>query len=351
MVMNYLRRIDRTKVVFDFLVHRQERGAYEDEIESLGGRIYRLPQMKPLRTGSYKRAVSEFFDAHSEYRMVHGHCSELGYYIYKEAHRRGFDFIAAHAHNSPKGFDPKILFRNTLKRLMRPYLTHRFTCGQESAGWLFGKRLAETAIFLPNAIDAEAFAFTPSRKEKVRREQGWDGRFVIGNVARFSYQKNHLFLIDIFENILRKDPTALLVLIGSGGDLEQKVKEKTARLGIADNVAFMGNRTDIAELLQGMDLFLFPSRFEGLSLSQLEAQASGIKIINSDSIPKEGTVIPELVESLSLKQPAGEWAEIVLQAGKGYDRRNTYREIADAGFDIKNNSEWLQNFYIEQNRL
>lgn len=349
MVMNYLRTIDRSKVVFDFLVHREERGAYEDEIERLGGRVFRLPPLNPLRMGAYKRAVAAFFDAHPEYSMVHGHCSELGYFIYREAHKRKFRFIAAHAHNSPRGFDLKLPLRNALKHWMRPYLTHRFTCGEESAGWLFGRRLARKAIFLPNAIDTRAFGFDSVRRSEVRSLNGWDNRFVIGNVSRFSHQKNHLFLLDVFALVLRGDPSALLVLVGSGGNLEQQVRKKVIGLGIADSVVFMGNRTDIADLMQGMDLFLFPSRFEGLSLAQVEAQAAGLKIINSDSIPVQGTVIPRLVDSLPLKWPAEKWAERVL-AYKDYDRRDRSPEIAAAGFDIKSNCEWLQNFYLKQNR-
>lgn len=349
MVMNYFRRMDRNRVVFDFLVHRQERGAYENEIEHLGGKIFRLPPLNPLRMGLYKRAVSDFFEVHPEYRLVHGHCSELGYFIYKEAHKRGFDFIAAHAHNTPKGFDLKTPVRNALKHLIRPYLTHRFTCGEESARWFFGKRLAKGAIFLPNAVDARSFAFDRVKREEIRSRNGWDGRLVIGNISRFSRQKNHIFLIDIFACVLRKDPSALLILVGSGGNMESKVREKISRLGIGNSVVFMGSRSDIPDLLQGMDVFLFPSKFEGLSVAQLEAQAAGIKIVNSTAIPKEGTIIPELVDSLTLKHSAEEWAESVLRA-KDHERRNRVREIVESGFDIDNNSKWLQNFYLAQSR-
>ena len=350
MVMNYFRTIDRTKVVFDFLVHREEAGAYEEEAKALGARIFRLPPLVPTHIRQYRRAVSDFFDAHPEYTIIHGHCSELGYFIYKEAHSRGVGFIAAHAHNSPKGFDLKIPVRNTLKRLMRPYLTHRFTCGAESARWLFGKRLSKDAVFLPNAINAGSFAFDAGIRAEVRRDNNWDGRFVVGNVGRFSHQKNHLFLVDIFARVLAEEPSALLVLVGSGGDMEGKLHEKIAMLGIGGSVIFMGGRTDINRLLQGMDVFLFPSLFEGLSLAQLEAQASGIKIINSTSIPEQGTVIPELVRSLPLKLDAGAWAEAVLREGRNYRRRDMTPEITKAGFDINNNSEWLQNFYITQSR-
>ena len=348
--MNYLRKIDRTRVIFDFVVHRQERGAYDNEVESMGCRIFRFPPLRFLHTFSYRKFVSDFFDTHPEYDMIHGHCSELGYYIYKEAHRRGLKFIAAHAHNEPSGFDMKIPVRNILKRVMRPYLTHCFTCGHGSAEWLFGKQLAAKSIFLPNAIDARSFEFHPERREEIRSRNRWDGQLVIGNVSRFSYQKNHLFLLDIFAGIVCRQPDALLVLVGSGGEQENKVKNKVFRLGLKDKVRFMGSRADIPDLLQGMDIFIFPSHFEGLGIAQLEAQASGLKVLNSTGVPRDGVVVPELVDFLSLKQPASEWADKALQVVENKNRKDCSYEIINMGFDININPEWLQNLYLTESR-
>jgi glycosyltransferase involved in cell wall biosynthesis len=350
MVMNYLRKIDRSKVIFDFIVHREERGAYDDEIESMGCKIFRFPPLRILNISSYKKLITDFFDAHPEYQMIHGHCSELGYYIYKEAHKRGFKFIAAHAHNEPCGFDIKTPVRNILKRLMRPYLTHYFTCSWGAAEWLFGKQSSKNVIFFPNAIDASSLTFNPAKRKEIREKNGWSQRLVVGNVSRFSHQKNHFFLLDIFIEIVHREPSALLVLVGSGGELENKVKEKAALLGLENNIIFMGSRSDISDLLQGMDLFLFPSHFEGLSVAQLEAQASGLKIINSTGIPKDGTIIPDLVESISLNLPAKEWAERALLSIKNYNRKNRLQEIEDAGFDINKNAKWLQNLYMTENQ-
>ena len=348
--MNYLRKIDRSKVIFDFIVHREEKGAYEEEIESMGGRIFRIAPLKFLHTASYKRFVSDFFDAHPEYEMIHGHCSELGYYIYKEACRRGLKFIAAHAHSKPRVFDLKIPVRNLLKRVMRPYLTHCFTCGQDAANWLFGRQLAKDVIFLPNAIDARSFEFNPAKRNEIRAQNGWANRLIIGNVSSFSQPKNHLFILDIFQEVIRHEPSALLVLVGSGGAMEKKVKDKVLQLSLKNNVKFMGSRSEIPDLLQAMDLFLFPSHFEGLSVAQLEAQASGLRILKSTHVPKDGTIIPELVESLSLSLSAEEWADKVLQLATNYERKKRLDEIENAGFDINKNAEWLQNLYITESQ-
>lgn len=347
MVMNYLRKIDRTKLIFDFIVHREERGAYDDEIESMGCKIFRFPSLSIIHILSYKKIVSSFFDAHPEYSMIHGHCSELGYYIYREAHKRGFRFIAAHAHNEPCGFDFKLPVRNILKWLMRPYLTHCFTCGWGSAKWLFGKRLMNKAIFFPNAIDASTFVFNSTKRDKVRTANSWTNRLVIGNVGRFAHQKNHVFLLDIFAEIIHREPSALLVLVGNG-ELEYEIKEKVSRLGLEASVRFMGSRFDIPDLLQGMDIFIFPSHFEGLGIAQLEAQTAGLQVLNSTKIPKDGIILPELVSFLSLNQSASEWAEKALQMAKNTSRKEHLQEIINAGFDINKNAEWLQNLYLAE---
>lgn len=343
MTMNYLRKIDRTKVIFDFLVRRREKGAYDDEIERLGGRIHRLKMSSPTE-------ISRFFDRHPEYTMVHGHCSELGWLVYREAHRRGFDFIAAHAHNSPRGFDAKSPVRHLLKHAMRPHLTHCFTCGDDAARWLFGPRLSKEAVFLPNAVDTAALAFDPAARAAVRRTHVWDGRTVVGHVGRFSAQKNHRLLLDIFAHLRHLDPTALLVLIGGGGQTERRTRERVKRLGLTGHVRFMGIRTDIARLLQGIDVFLFPSRFEGLSVAMLEAQAAGLPVVCSDGIPRQGIVLPDLVTSLPLTAAPATWAGHVLRAAHTDSRTDRRAAMTAAGFDIDNNSQWLQKFYTAQSR-
>ena len=148
MVMNYYRRMDRGKLQFDFLVHRDTPGIYEEEIRRLGGRIYRLPPITLRGLAAYQEKIAAFFDGHPEYRMVHGHCSELGYWVYREAAARNIPFIAAHAHSSPVGIDKNSLFRFVLKHLMRPCLTHRFTCNELCGRWLFGRRGARDALSL-----------------------------------------------------------------------------------------------------------------------------------------------------------------------------------------------------------
>ncbi|MDO4186079.1 MAG: glycosyltransferase family 1 protein [Bacteroidales bacterium] len=347
MVMSYYRNIDRTKVQFDFLVHRPERGAYEEEIEQLGGRIYRLIPFHPFTFGQYKKLVSQFFDDHPEYQIIHGHCSELGYFIYQEASRRGIPHIIAHAHNAHALYDMKWPFRTWFKHRMRRYLTHEFTCGQEAAVWLFGSKLAHQAVLQRNAIDTQLFRFDTENRVRIHKEFGIaDDTLLIGHVGRFEKQKNHSFLIDVFEKVLTLYPQARLLLIGGTGNLEGAVRAKVKEKGLADKVIFAGTRSDVPQILSAMDVFLFPSFMEGMSLSMLEAQCAGLPCLVSDSIPKEISVT-DLITYYPLKIGADDWAKRLFEVSKGKaDRNNYYQKVAEAGYDIKQNAEWLQNYYL-----
>ena len=212
MVMNYYRHIDRSRLQFDFVVHREERGAYEDEIEQLGGRIYRMMPLRPWTFGQYKRQIKQFFDEHPEYRIIHGHCSELGYFFYREASKRGVPVIIAHGHNSRADYDLKWPWRTWLKYRMRPYLTHRFTCGEEAAVWLFGKQGAKTAIRQRNAIDTAMFHYNETDGKQKRKELGIaTDTMIVGHIGRFERQKNHPFVVKVFQQIHKQLPNSLLL--------------------------------------------------------------------------------------------------------------------------------------------
>ena len=346
MVMNYYRNINRTKVQFDFVVHREERGAYENEIEQLGGRIYRFMPLRPWTIPQYKKQIKQFFDEHPEYRIIHGQCSESGYYFYKEASKRGVPVIIAHAHSSHVPFDLKLIGRTWMKLKMRPYLTHYLTCGKEAAEWLFGKRLAEKAIILPNAIDTNHYEFSPITRQRLRQQLGFtDGDSVVCHVGSFVKPKNHRTIVEIFNIFHKQHPKSVLMLIGEG-ILMQEIQDQVKSFGLTDYVYFMGLREDVNLLLMAADVFLFPSLHEGFPLSLLEAQCSGLPCIISDSIPQE-TCITNLATRLSLKESTEQWAEAISrQSSFSCDRADYAIQIAKAGYDIKKNAQWLEDFYL-----
>ena len=351
MIMNYYRKIDRSKVQFDFMVHRSERGVYDDEIESLGGRIYRMCPVKPQYFKDYKKMVSKFFDEHPEYKIVHSNMSELGYYVFLEAKKRGIPVRICHAHNAPAGKmnitdKAKMLFRNYFKKKIVPLTTDYFMCGYTSGLWLFGEKHKDEFVQFNNAIDAEKFIYKKDVADRIKKELNVEGKFVVGHVGRFAAQKNHGFLIDIFSEIAKQRDDAVLVMCGAGD--KDKFKEKVKELGLTDKVIFLEPRQDIYDLVQGFDTFVLPSLFEGLGIVLIEAQAAGLKCFTSaDVVPKEPD-ITGLLTYIPLEDGAKKWADTIISEASDYERKDTYQAILKAGFDIKGNAKWLEEFYLKQ---
>ncbi len=343
MVMNYYRHIDRTKVQFDFLVHREQPGVYEDEIKALGGRIYRMCPIYPQNFARYKRDIRGFFQEHPEYRIIHSHMSELGYFAFREATEQDIPVRICHAHNAPHGFDTKMIMRTYFKKRMMPYLTHLFMCGLESGRWLYGKQNESRFIMLNNAIDVAAYRCDAAKRASVRRSLGFADELVIGHVGRFNPQKNHPFLLEIFSALLKKEPSAVLLLVGGGDDMP-KIQARAKALGVAEHVRFLGVRSDVADLMQAMDVFVFPSLYEGLGIVLIEAQASGLPCIVSDTIPPEA-YLTDLVFPQKLSASPEEWADAILEK-RNIPRTGRSAEVAAHGFDITAEAIKLQEFYL-----
>ena len=347
MVMNYYRNIDRSKVQYDFMVHRQERGAYDDEIESLGGKIFRMPPVRPWSAHEYRKTVRAFYAEHPEYRIIHSHMSELGYYDFQEAEKAGVPVRICHAHNRPYGIDLKSPVRWYYKTMMRPNITDLFTCGEASAEWLFGQKNRSRFVQLNNAIDAQQYAYCPQARRRMRQTLDIaEDQLVIGHVGRYDPQKNHKFIIDIFRAVREQNSKAILLLVGNDSDDGGKeIHQKVEQLGLTQWVRFLGIRSDVADVMQAMDVFLFPSLFEGFGIVALEAQASGLSALVSEKIPAE-CMVTNLIQREMLKNSAEQWAKEVLELAKT-PRLNTYDEIKAAGFDIVENAKWLQEFYLQ----
>lgn len=344
MLMNYYRHIDRALVQFDFLTHRQERAAYDDEIESLGGVIYRLPRLVPW-SSTYQHALDTFFKTHPEYRVVHVHQDCLSSVILKAAHRNGVPVRIAHSHNSAQDKNLKYPIKLYYRRSIPRFATDLFACGKDAGDWMFGGAPFQ---ILNNAIDAASYRYDPEAASQMRQNLNIpQNALIIGHVGRFSPQKNHEFLIDIFASLHKKEQNTRLLLVGDGA-LRTKMKEKVQSLGLADHVIFTGIRSDVPDLLQAMDVFLFPSLYEGLPVTMVEAQAAGLPCVVSENIPTDCD-LTTLVRRVALTDSPDHWAEEILSA-TALPRRSTYSEIVNAGFDIIENARSLQQFYSTKYR-
>lgn len=342
MLMNYYRKIDREKVEFDFLVHRQATAAYDGEIEVLGGKIFRLPRLNPFSV-TYKRKLKKFFKEHSEYRVIHVHQDCMSAVVLKEAKKCGVPVRIAHSHSSSQDKDLKYPIKRFFRKQISKYATHMFACGKEAGEWMFCG--AEFEV-LNNAIDASQYIYNEEIREQKRKQLGiLRDELVVGHVGRFCYPKNHSLLIDIFEELTKRVPCKLL-LVGDG-ELRQDIEEKVTAKNLNDRVIFTGVRSDVSDLMQAMDVFVFPSNYEGLPVTMIEAQAAGLPCLISDKVPIECKKT-DLVQQISLEYSEKIWADKVLEI-VGNVRRNTYEEIKMAGFDISENATKLQEFYYKVN--
>lgn len=353
-VMDIYRHLDRSRVQFDFVVHSQEKGYYEDEIHSMGGRIFRVPRFRVYNLFSYKKAFKELFeDNRDEFAVVHGHMTSTASIYLPIAKKAGVRTTVAHARSA--GVDPGI--KGTLTRILRRNLWKKadnlFACSKKAGIAVFGQKATDKGLvrFVPNAIRVALFAYNAEVRNEIRNELGISDSFVIGHVGRFHYSKNHEFLLEIFKELAEAAPEIhpVLLLIGDGPLLED-MKTKAKSLGISDKVIFAGNKSDVFRYYNAMDMFVYPSRYEGLPGTVVEAQSSGLETIISDTICEE-VMLTDLVSTMSLNAGSGAWAERISDVihksdDTGETDRSKYaRQVYEAGFDVTLQAQKMTRFY------
>ena len=348
LIMNLYRTIDHSRIQFDFLVHEQHACDYDAEIESLGGKIFHIQRFTGLNAIAYRRACRRFFDAHHDYAAVHIHIGSCAAIVIKEAHRYGL-FSIAHSHCANSSLSFSTMLFNAVSFPTRYLADYFLGCSEQAGLDRFGKRVVSGDRFsvLINGVDASAYVFDSAVRATTRSLLDIDASApLFCHVGRFAHQKNHAFLLDIFKEILKALPDAQLLLMGRG-PLEQGVKDKARQLGILENVRFLGVRDDVPHILIASDVFVFPSLFEGLPVSVVEAQAAGLPCVVSEVVPKTACVTDQ-AERLSIDEPAEVWATRsvhALRASTVASRRDANRAIIDSGFDIHAIAARLASLY------
>ena len=339
-VMNYYRHIDRSRVQFDFLVDSDSALVPREEIESLGGRVFEIPPYQHVF--EYQRELLRLFQQEG-WKIVHSHINALSVFPLRAAKKAGVPVRIAHSHSaSGKGEHTKNVLKSVLKTQSNRYPTCRFACSRFAGDWLFGKAADYEVVY--NAIDLDRFRFNEVVRSQTRAILGLtSNQFAIGHVGRFTTQKNHAFLIDIFTEIAKRRDDAVLLLVGSG-EAESSVKLLVDGRGLSDRVMFLGQRNDVNRLYQAFDVFVLPSLYEGLGIVGVEAQASGLPCLLSDAITREVDVTAKC-SFLPLSDSAM-WVDSIC-ALKQID--NTDRLTCSANdfvdYDINRQSEWLTGKY------
>lgn len=344
MLMNYYRHIDKSKIQFDFLVHRNEKGQYDDEIKSLGGRIYRVFPVSPLHLIKYYSSLNKFFSKHgSKYNIVHSHLDALSAPVLKIAKKYGIKNRIAHSHTNNFDKDFKLPIRYIAKKFIKFYATEFAGCSQDAIDFMFGR--CKNSTIIPNAINLSKYKFDEKKRNKIRKEFNLEKNFVLGHVGRFDDVKNHTFLADIFYEVQKKQPNSRLMLVGEG-ELKEKIYEKFNNLGIKDKVLFLGSRNDVPDLMQSMDVFVLPSKYEGLGIVLVEAQASGLPCICSDRIPN-AVKLSDGFNVLSLNASLLVWSDLIIKNNCVKRIDNFYKKIIKNQYDIISSSDRLCKLYIK----
>lgn len=356
-IMDLYRHMDRSVVQFDFVVHSKEEGYFNEEIRKLGGRIFRVPRFRVLNYFSYCRAWKKLLQEHrdadgrSEFHMIQGHMTSTAAIYLPIARKCGIETTIAHARSA--GVDKGL--KGILTRFLRCNLSKKadylFTCSEPAGISVFGKKAVEQGRtrFLPNAIDCQKFAPDPLVREKIRRELGIEKCYVIGHVGRFHYAKNHEYLLRVFaELVKRKTRDYVLLLLGEGSGMED-IRILSRELGIGDKVYFLGNKSNVNDYYQAMDYFVYPSRFEGMPGTIVEAQTAGLRCLMSDTICKE-VIATELVTTRSIREDPGLWADEIEQHLQ-YQRSSRVDEMKELGFDVHGQAVLMTDFYTKEKLL
>lgn len=348
LLMNILRNIDKDKFQFDFLCSVHQKGDYDDEIHELGGRIFYLPPSKltGIKFFSYIGtilSVYSFLRKNKEYQEFHIH----NYHAFSSfleivgAKMAGVKKVLLHSHNTSA---PHIRLHYVFRSLLNLVSFQRLACSRAAAVWMYGAK-ADKAVVIKNGIILDEFKYREEWRKNKRKELGIaDDVFLVGHVGRFNYQKNHMFLLDIFAEIHQKNKKSVLMLVGKG-ELFDDVKNKIHDLNLDEAVILAGVRSDVNELLSCFDVMLFPSLFEGLSVTLVEAQAAGLPCVVSDTNSPE-VILTECVHFVSLKKSASEWADITISMANN-GRLDTTIALQQHGYDIKQSVKKLESIYAD----
>lgn len=350
-VIENMKHMDRDKVQIDYLLLDDGvKYELEDTLKEMGSNVYKLNGVwlrKPTDYFNYFKKIDSFFKEHHDYKVVHLHSSSKNFYVLKSAKKYGIPVRIAHSHNI--GFQSKsklqIMIGNLCKPLLKKYATDYFACSEIAGEWLFGKKEVQknNVKVIHNAVDLQKFKFNEDTRNKIRKELGIEDKLVIGHVGRFTTQKNHTFLIDIFNEIHKKNSNSVLMLVGTG-EKEAEIHEKVKNLGLEENVLFVGFKNNVNEYMWAMDLFVFPSLFEGLGLVLIEAQATGMKCFTSKDVVPEEAKVSSLLQYISLNDSAKLWADEIIK--NKVVRNNKYKDIKEKGYDICDTGKELEEFYI-----
>lgn len=353
-IMNVYRNIDKENVNFDFLVTRDEKEFFQEEIQKLGGKKYTIDKRNIknvfIRVIEESKEIEKFLKE-NKYDVIHVHSgTPLRVFYLRAAKKAGVKKRIYHSHSAEvkgphNGLRLKKLVFKLLRKLFKLYATDYFACSKLAGEWMYPKKIIkqQKVVVINNGIEIDKFKYNEQIRNEYRKSLDIQDEKVIGHIGRFNHQKNHTFLIDIFKEIHNKDNKCKLLLLGDG-ELRKEIEDKVKSLGLEESVKFLGVRDDVNKVMQAMDLFLLPSNYEGLPVVGIEAQATGLPMVCSDNITDE-VCITDNVRMISLDKNATEWADDIISILQIYKSRDTSEEIIKNGYDIKQVAYKIEKLY------
>jgi glycosyltransferase involved in cell wall biosynthesis len=341
-VFNYYRALDHEKIQFDFYYDEDSTVEPPRDIIDMGARFFMLPPYQKIwkYIPELRRHLKE-----EKYTIVHSHLNTLSIFSLFAAWSAGVPIRIAHNHSVPGGNEWK---RNCLKRFLKRFskifASDYFACSEKAGRWMFGDKTfdAGKVCVVKNAIDWNLFTTNERDLCLLKTKFHLEGKFVIGHVGRLTYAKNHIFMVDVLEEVLKKEKNAVLFLVG-GGDLYNAIASYVKFKHLEEKVIFAGQVANPQDYYQLIDVMIVPSRFEGLSLTTIEGQISGIPVVISEAVPDEA-IISNACHKIRLSTSKEKWADIVIQS-KG---ENVSLDERSKEYDIRVASVRLTEWYLRR---
>lgn len=341
-MMNYVRHMNSNVIHIDFAVTGLEKGDYDEELKSLGCKIYKLPK-KSKHPIDYQKKLKKIF-RDTKYDIVHSHADAMSCWVLKVAKECGVPVRIAHSHNTQHLTTNSIKFQinEFARKNINKYATNRFACSNEAGKWLFGDAPFKV---IHNAIDTSKFAFDFDKKKALREKYGIsDDTILLGHVGRFDTQKNHVFLIDMFAELVKENDNYKLMCVGDGW-LRADIEKQISKNNLTDKVILAGQQENASDYYNAFDLYVFPSLFEGLAFVLIEAQANGLTCISSDSVSQESN-LSGADKMLYLPLEKRTWVNKVIEMGKPI-RFDGGKYVVEHGYDITHEAKKLEDMYLD----
>ena len=343
-MLNYQTYVNTEKVQMDYLIFGEEKETFDEAVEALGSKVYVYPALSGSQMGRTKAYLEEFFSKHAkEYDVVHLHAPNIAFLAFPIVAKYGIKHRIVHSHATLYAESKIKAIRNQiLWALAKGKITDRIGCSKAAGDFLFGE---ETFTVLKNAIAYEDFLYDEGLRHEVRMRENVAEKLVIGNVGRFSQQKNQTYLVEIFAKIKELRSNSVLWLVGDG-ELRSEIEAKITELGLQQDVKLFGMVKNTKELYQAMDVMIMPSLFEGLPMVGVEAQASGLPCVFADTITREVDVVG--CPYIALSEAKENWAKAAIEMAEKKERRSYPKELDELGFNIKLEAKRLEELYLEK---